>query len=108
MFTREQSLEDDSMMTRTIVTITSLLLLWLPGITGHARHDIYNILMIINIMPKTTLLCRSINVRGAHVISIDVRSCVSVSVFTSSPESDTGQTVTRPGAWDTRIMARPS
>ena len=31
---------------------------------------------------------------GAHVISIDVRSCVSVSVFTS----DTGQTVTRPGS----------
>ena len=87
MFSWEQCLEDDSMMTRTIVTITSsLLLLWLPGITGHARHDIYNILMIINIMPKTTLLCRSINVRGAHVISIDVRSCVSVSVFTASTE----------------------
>ena len=41
MFTREQSLEDDSMMTRTIVTITSLMLLWLPGITGHARHVIF-------------------------------------------------------------------
>ena len=41
MFAREQCLEDDSMMTRTIVTITFFMLLWLPGITGHARHVIF-------------------------------------------------------------------
>ena len=100
MFTREQSLEDDSMMTLTIVTITSLMLLWLPGITGHAGLVIFITFWWLSILWQRRLSSVAVLMSGVHVISIDVRSCVSVSFFTHHLSLTPGRVLHCDPAWE--------